>query len=357
MRIWIDLDNTPHVPFFRPIIRELESRGHTVTVTARDAFQVCDLAERLGLKATRVGRHYGKKSIMKIYGLAARSAQLLPVVLRDRPVLALSHGSRSQILLANLMRIPTVMVMDYEHASTPPMVRPKWEIVPKILARENLHCQNPGRIRTYTGIKEDVYAPDFQPDPALRGELGISPSEILATVRPPASEAHYYNPESTVLFEAFMNRVTRESNVRSVMLPRNKSQEDQMRRENPHWFEGEKVIVPKQAVDGMNLLWHSDLVVSGGGTMNREAAALGVPVYSVFRGKIGAVDRELQRQGRLILIESKEEVTSRILIKPRTSKGAQSVNRAALKDILDHVEEILRRETSGIALAPLARTT
>ena len=130
-----------------------------------------------------------------------------------------------------------------------------------------------------------------------------------------------------------------------------------MRRENPHWFEGEKVIVPKQAVDGMNLLWHSDLVVSGGGTMNREAAALGVPVYSVFRGKIGAVDRELQRQGRLILIESKEEVTSRILIKPRTSKGAQSVNRAALKDILDHVEEILRRETSGIALAPLARTT
>jgi predicted glycosyltransferase len=357
MRIWIDLDNTPHVPFFRPIIRELESRGHVVTLTARDAFQVCDLAEKLGLKAKRVGRHYGKKSFMKIYGLAARSAQLLPIVLRDRPVLALSHGSRSQILLANLLRIPTVMVMDYEHASTPPMVRPKWEIVPKILAQENLHCRNPGRIRTYTGIKEDVYAPDFQPDPILRKELGILPNQILVTVRPPANEAHYYNPESTILFDAFMDRVTKETNVRSVMLPRNKSQEAQMRREKPHWFEGQKVVVPKQAVDGMNLLWHSDLVVSGGGTMNREAAALGVPVYSVFRGKIGAVDRELERQGRMTLIESKEQVTSRIAIKPRAAKGVQSANRAALTDILDHVEDILRQENLGVALSPVAKTT
>jgi len=48
MKIWIDLDNTPHVPFFKPIIRELEKRGHEVVLTARDAFQVCELADRMG---------------------------------------------------------------------------------------------------------------------------------------------------------------------------------------------------------------------------------------------------------------------------------------------------------------------
>src|SRR3954454_11000424 len=116
MRIWIDLDNTPHVPFFKPIIRELEQRGHTVVLTARDAFQVCELAEKLELKCERIGRHYGKKPVMKIAGLLWRSLQLFPIVLRGKPQIAVSHGSRSQILLCNLLRIPTIMVMDYEHA-------------------------------------------------------------------------------------------------------------------------------------------------------------------------------------------------------------------------------------------------
>src|SRR5438067_1446018 len=161
MRIWIDLDNTPHAPFFKPIIRELERRGHNVAVSARDAFQLCELAETLGLRFLKVGRHYGQNRFLKVWGLLWRSCQLLPFVLREKPALALSHGSRAQILLSNLLQIPTVMVMDYEHASTPPMVRPRWEIVPEALADQDLHCRNQERIRTYRGIKEDVYAGDL----------------------------------------------------------------------------------------------------------------------------------------------------------------------------------------------------
>src|SRR3954466_8780583 len=149
MKIWIDLDNTPHVPFFKPIIRELEQRGHTVAVSARDAFQVCELADKLGLSCSKVGRHYGKNRFMKVWGLGWRSSQLLSFVMREKPALALSHGSRAPTLVSNLLRIPTVMVMDYEHAQTPPLVRPRWEVVPEVLMSENLHCTNRKRIRSY----------------------------------------------------------------------------------------------------------------------------------------------------------------------------------------------------------------
>jgi len=347
-KIWIDLDNTPHVPFFKPIIRELERRGWRPVVTARDAFQVCDLAAEMGLSCRPIGRHYGKNRLMKVWGLGWRTLQLLPFFLQQRPVLALSHGSRSQILLGNLLRVPTVMVMDYEHAETPWLLRPRWEIVPEVLRPVSLHCRNRERIRFYQGIKEDVYAGDLNPDPRLLESLGVADARVLATARPPATEAHYHNPESEVLFEAFMNRAVATPGVKVVLLPRNKNQESQARARFPGWFEGGRTVVPQGAVDGLNLLWHSDLVVSGGGTMNREAAALGVPVYSIFRGKLGAVDRHLQSEGRLVLVDSVEAVQRTIRLESRPKAGTpQSRPRRALQDILAHVEQILQLEQAG----------
>ncbi len=342
-KIWIDLENTPHIPFFKPIIRELEKHGHTVVLTARDAFQVCELATRFGLEYTKVGRHYGKNRLLKVWGLAWRSLQLLSFVLWERPVLGLSHGSRAQILLCNLLRIPTVMIMDYEHARTPPLVRPRWEIVPEVLFKENLHCKTKERIRKYTGIKEDVYAPEFKPDPALRQQLQLGDNNVIVTVRPPATEAHYHNPESETFFVQFMDRIFRTPGVQAVLLPRNKAQETQIKASWPQWFVGSKVIVPKEAVDGLNLLWYSDLVVSGGGTMNREAAALGVPVYSIFRGKSGAVDRHLQSQGKMILIESIEDVQRKIKLTSREKNELPASGpRTALREIVEQVEDIIR---------------
>ena len=344
-KIWIDLDNTPHVPFFKPILRALEEQGYRVVVTARDAFQVCELAARLGLPYAKIGRHYGKNRLLKVWGLGWRSLQLLPFVLREKPVLGLSHGSRAQILLCNLMRIPTVMIMDYEHAQTPPLVRPRWEIVPEVLLHERLHCKTRERVRTYQGIKEDVYAPDFKPDASLCEQLHLEGSRLVVAVRPPANEAHYHNPESEAFFVHFMNRAHSVPGLKAVLLPRNRAQETQIRSAWPSWFKDNKVIVPQGAVDGLNLLWHSDLVVSGGGTMNREAAALGIPVYSLFRGKIGAVDRQLQREGRLTLIESMEDVDRRIVLEPRKRANLPNPKpQPALKQIVEHVQEIVKLE-------------
>ena len=344
-KIWIDLENTPHIPFFKPIIRELEERGYTVVLTARDAFQVCELADKFGLPYKKIGRHYGKNRILKAWGLAWRSLQLLGFVLKERPIMGLNHGARAQIVICNLFRIPTVMIMDYEHSKTPAIVAPRWEIVPEVLLSENLHAKSKERIRKYRGIKEDVYAPEFKPDATLSKQLNLGDKDIIVTVRPPATEAHYHNHESETFFIEFMERVIHTPDVKAVLLPRNKAQESHIRTNWPRWFEGEKVMVPKQAVDGLNLLWHSDLVVSGGGTMNREAAALGIPVYSIFRGKSGAVDRHLQKEGKMVLIETSADVENKILLQRRDRKAAANGGgRNALSDIVREVEGIVRAD-------------
>jgi predicted glycosyltransferase len=234
------------------------------------------------------------------------------------------------------------MIMDYEHSKTPPLVRPRWEIVPEVLLSENLHAKSKERIRKYRGIKEDVYAPEFKPDAALGQQLNLSEKDVIVTVRPPATEAHYHNPESEKFFVEFMERVMGATGVKAVLLPRNKAQEAHLRKTWPAWFEGDKVVIPKQAVDGLNLLWHSDLVVSGGGTMNREAAALGIPVYSIFRGKSGAVDRHLQKEGKMVLIETSADVQNKILLRRRNREtGANGHARHALGDIVREVEGIV----------------
>ena len=347
IKIWIDLDNTPHVPLFIPIIRELERRGHKVTVTARDAFQVCELAQQKGLSCVKVGRHYGKNPIMKVLGLLWRSIQLAPGCLRERPQLALSHGSRSKELLGRVLGIPTVSMNDYEHSSMVPLALPRWCIVPDAISVE-ASGGAPERVRQYRGIKEDVYAPDFKPDESLLDELGLRGAKLVVTVRPPATEAHYHNPEAEALMTELMARVCQTGGARAVLLPRNRNQEVDLCVRHPEWFADGRTIVPGRAVDGMNLLWFSDLVVSGGGTMNREAAALGIPVYSIFRGKIGAVDRKLEQEGRLIMIRSVEEVRTRISLLPRDKRqGPDSRPRQALRDIVDHVEDIIRIECAG----------
>ncbi len=339
-KIWIDLDNTPHVPFFEPILDELNARGFPVLVTARDAFQVCDLADKKRLSYIKVGRHYGKHRLMKGLGLGYRALQLAPLVVRERPALGVSHGARSQLLLANALRISSLLIADYEYCQFPPMMRPTWLMTPSVIPDSAL-CLNNGHLRKYPGIKEDVYAWKLQPDPAALRALGIRESDILITVRPPATEAHYHNPASEKLFEAFMDRACRVPASRIVLLPRNKRQGTEIRANWPHWFEGNKTVIPSGALDGLNLIWHSDLVVSGGGTMNREAAALGVPVYSIFRGTIGSVDRHLQSENRLVLVESVADVQEKIDITKRPHRSlAESTSNRTLNYIADTIEQI-----------------
>ncbi len=337
-KIWIDLDNSPHVPFFAPIIRELGANGFTMMITARDCFQVCGLATLYQLPFQRIGVHYGKNKLMKAVGLVIRSAQLAPAVLRGKPDLALSHGSRSQLLLTAFLKIPSILIMDYEFSQK--IAAPEWLIMPEVIPSPLFHF-DPRRIIRYPGIKEDVYVPEFKPDPSIRSRLGLNPGDVIATVRPPATEAHYHNPESEVLFSEVIRFLGERDGVTMVVLPRNTRQDTEIRSAWPDYIRSRKILIPDEVVNGLNLIWHSDLVISGGGTINREAAALGVPVYSIFRGKLGAIDDYLSRAGRLRLVRSIQEIRGDIAIVPRKSAPFSGKEHpAALARIVETITKI-----------------
>lgn len=218
-KIWIDLDNSPHVPFFIPIMRELEKRGHSVFVTTRDCFQVCSLADLHGLQHHRIGRHYGANKLLKVLGTVWRSLQLLPRVIQERPVLSLSHGSRSLIIASSLLGIPTILLFDYEFARMLPVVKPEMGIAPDAVTDPGLARHFKRGMRSYHGLKEDVYVASFRPDPLFPKELGLAPQDIVVTIRPPANEAHYHNPESETLFQAVVDYLGSIAGVRMVILP------------------------------------------------------------------------------------------------------------------------------------------
>jgi predicted glycosyltransferase len=341
-KIWIDLDNSPHVPFFFPIIRELEARGHEVCLTARDCFQVRGLADYYNLTYRTIGTHYGANKLFKVAGTLWRSVQLLPFVLKAQPDISMSHGSRPLVLISSLLRIPTMLLFDYEYAKLWPVLRPTLGVVPETIRDRTLASHFRHGLRHYTGLKEDVYVSSFKPDATILADLRIAPEQIIATIRPPATEAHYHNPEADHLFIEVVDFLGTIPDLTMVILPRNqRTQTEFIRRTWPTWCAERKIVVPDQVLDGANLVWHSDFVVSGGGTMNREAAALGVPVYSIFRGKIGAVDRYLAQRGRLTLIESAKDVRAKIRPVRREKTPGMSSDGVALKQILETVNELM----------------
>lgn len=316
-KIWIDLENSPHVPFFVPIIDELRKYGCSVFLTGRDCFQVRELTGLFHLGCEMVGRHYGKGNLRKMAGLCLRAVKLIPRVRKELPDLAVSHGSRSQLIACSALGIPCLFFRDYEFSTPLPLVRPTWLMCPQVIPSATLQCDF-RRILKYPGIKEDVYVPRFVPDPGIRPQLGFEDEDVVATLRPPANEAHYHHRQSAELFEATVEFLSKFRKVKLVVLPRNERQAASLRNRWPGLFSSGVMRIPARVVDGLNLIWYSDLVISGGGTMNREAAALGVPVYSVFRGNIGAVDRFLSEQGRLVLLETIQDVHRKIRVAHRS---------------------------------------
>ena len=341
-QVWVDLDNSPHVPFFIPIMERLRAEGVPVLATARDAYNVTDLVRLHQIDCATIGRHQGRNKAMKVAGLGMRAAQLAAHVLSRCPSLAVSHGSRAQMLASKLIRIPSVVIADYEHVTH--VTRPDYLIVPEVFPDDAARRLSKNVLR-YKGIKEDVYAATFLPNPSCVAELRLGANDIVVTARPPAVEAHYHVRESDELFDATLACLLEDPRTRVVLLPRNNKQKAALQSTYDQYLRAGKVMIPEVAVDGLNLVWHSDLVISGGGTMNREAAALGVPVYSTFRGPLGAVDAYLASVSRLVLLESPSDVARAVRVEKRSRETKSLVNRQALDDIVRHLVGLARRHS------------
>jgi predicted glycosyltransferase len=315
MRVWIDITNSPHVPFFRPLIRLLEEDGHEVAVTAREYAQTLELLELHGIPHSVVGpRHGGGGVLGKARALAGR----LPALRRFGKAggfdLALAHGSHELTLAARSLGIPSATAHDYEYASLQHHLGLRAAtraVFPDAIPADRLarFGARPPKLARYPGIKEEYYLSDFEPDPTV--VEGIDPGLVLAVVRTPP-EVSLYHRHGNPLFARVLDRLGRDDSVHAVVLPRTAEQRQAIRS-----LALPSLHVPEHAIDAQSLVAQADLVVSAGGTMNREAVALGVPVYTTFAGRLGAVDEQLIAEGRLIPLTAPES----LLLCKRESTG------------------------------------
>jgi predicted glycosyltransferase len=336
MRIWIDLANSPHVPFFRALIPEFVARGHQVEISARDFAQTVELATKAGMLPHVIGTHGGGKLTGKAGNLIGRASALRKWA-RDRGFdLALSHNSYAQIAAGAALGIKCVTLMDYEHQPANHLAfrLAARVIVPRAFPAADLkkYGASMRKAKRYDGLKEDVYLADFTPDPqfaeTLR-KLGIASEDVLIVARPPAHEALYHRFENE-LFDELLAHLSTKPKAKIILLPRTEAQRNEYEKQNLA-----NLIMPREALDGANLIATADLVVSAGGTMNREAAALGVPAASVYAGKWAAIDEELMREGRLRKIASREDVESlTVQKKDERTPRAQLKTRAEVTDLI-----------------------
>src|SRR5687767_590481 len=336
MRVWIDLANSPHVPFFRALTNRFTAAGHEVEITAREFAETVPLAQAAGFTPQVIGKHGGREVSAKAGNLMSRAWDLRRWARKRRFDLAVSHNSYSQIVAARALRIRTVTLMDYEHQPANHLAfrLASRIIVPASFPADSLRRFGAGadKVRRYHGTKEDVYLADFEPDPGFSArlcELGVNPDNVLVLMRPPAVDALYHRFQNTLFDEAFQQLSTDE-NVRIVLLPRNESQ-------RAAYSGRERVIVPDAPLPGADLIAASDLVISAGGTINREAAALGVPTASIYAGKWAAVDEQLVNEGRLLRISSNTDFQGFAIQK----KGAASPrrSRAVINEIMRFIFE------------------
>ncbi len=336
MRLWIDLANSPHVPFFKALAGKFVAQGHEIETTAREFAETVPLAHAAGFTAQVVGAHGGRAVSAKAGTLISRAWALARWARKRKFDLAISHNSYSQILAARALGIKTITMMDYEHqpANHLSFRLSSRVIVPTSFPARRLrhYGARVGKVRRYHGTKEDVYLADFQPDPSFGAqlcELGVNPDNVLVLMRPPAHDALYHrflNP----MFDDALVILLANANVQVILLPRNEAQ-----RVMYSTNAGERLIIPAEPLDGPNVIAASDLVISAGGTINREAAALGVPAASLYAGKWAAVDEELTKEGRLQRISDPDELRNFRIQKK------QSANPRRSTEVIDEVVRLI----------------
>src|SRR6266576_3907619 len=299
MKVWIDMTASAHVLVFRPLIRILRERGDEVQVTARDYAQTLQLLELHGLSAEVIGRHGGRSRFQKARQMTHRLGALHQFAKGRGFDIALAHGSHELTLTARRLGIPSSTTFDYEFATLQHQLGCRAAtkvVVPEAIPPERLrpYGVKPPKLLQYPGLKEEYYLSDFEPDRSLLDRFGVDLARVLVVLRPPP-DVSLYHRHSNPLFPMTLDHLGRLDGVHAFVLPRTEEQREYVRT-----LDLPSVILPETAVDAQSLIALADVVVSAGGTMNREAAALGVPVYTTYGGRLGGVDEALIREGRLV---------------------------------------------------------
>ena len=299
MRVWVDMTASAHVLVFRPLIEILRERGDEVEITSREYAQTQQLLALHGLDSHVMGHHGGSSSLGKARAMTGRMYALHGWAKRRSFDVALAHGSHELTITARRLGIPSSTTFDYEFATLQHQLGCRAAtkvVVPESIPSERLAAYGavPPKLVQYPGLKEEYYLADFEPDSRVLGQLGVDPGRVIVVLRPPP-DVSLYHRHSNPLFPQTLEHLGRDENVHAVVIPRTQEQRAYVK-----GLALPSVIVPESAVDAQSLIALADLVVSAGGTMNREAVALGVPVYTTYGGRLGGVDEWLIREGRLV---------------------------------------------------------
>ena len=308
MRVWADFTNTAHVLVLRPLVELLEQRGHEVVLTARPLSHTVDLLEEWGHPFTVLGRHGGAGRLSKAAAAAGRVSQMTRFGRGRRFDCALAHGSTDLPVACRLLGVPNTTMLDYEWARLQHGVNCR--LATRVLAPEAIPPDRlarlgarPPKLVRYPGLKEEYYLWGFEPDPSVLDGLGLDRDRILCVVRTAPAYALYLGGSENPILPRVLHRLSDNEETQTVVLPRTPEQGAAIGA-----LGLPRVIVPERVVDGRSLVAFADLVVSAGGTMNREAAVLGTPVWSIFEGRMGGVDEMLAREGRLHLVSDADEI-------------------------------------------------
>jgi uncharacterized protein len=298
MKIWIDMTAPAHVLVFRPVIQRLRAAGHDVVVTARDYAQTLDLLELHRIDHIAFGRHGCASRAQKLVSLLRRTGSMRRFGGRTSFDLALAHGSNDLALAAAMLRIPAANTFDYEFAVQQHNVGCRLArrvLTPDRIPPERLrrYGVGPRKLVQYPGLKEEYYLYDFEPDPTVLDALGVDRDRVVVVFRPPP-DVSLYHRKSNPLFPLVLDYLGRHEDVHAVVVPRTDAQREYVRS-----LKLPSLVIAERAVDAQSLIAQADLVISAGGTMNREAVALGTPVYTTYGGRLGGVDEALIREGRL----------------------------------------------------------
>lgn len=373
MTLWIDLDHTPHVPLFRPIIEEMHRRGIETLVTARDFAQTVALLKMWNIPHVTIGRHGGSSKVGKVLNLFERSSQLIAYAWNKKIDLAVSHGSRTQLTACKLLRIPSVLMLDYEYTESKIFnTLCTWLLMPEYIPAERLQQSgfSLNKLKRYPGFKEELYLPYFKPELAFRASIGVPEGKMLVTIRPSAMYANYHDPLSEQILLKVIEKSLETPDAWPLIVSRIEKDKNFIRARF-----GDRANFLEKAVDGLQLIWNSDVFISGGGTMNREAGLLAgggskpvdscqlmvdkeapttthelnnsttcppasPAVYSIFTGRKPYLDEYLAEQGKLMFIDTLDKVSQINITKRNRPATFEPSNKNLTAQVVDQLLEL-----------------
>lgn len=328
MKIWIDLTNSPHVMFFEPLIKSLREK-HDVVLTARDYQQTLALLEKKGLSYSLLGKHHGKSLATKIKGVFGEIAVRTKFIKDNKPDLTITHQSYYATLAARLSGRKSLYIFDGDGAILQML---GIFFASRALAPEKLPKRIMGvKIEKYPGLKEEVYISSFTPDKDYLAKLGLDSQKMTILIRPEAGSASYIKKENVL--KPLLDSLEKEEQFQVILLPRTPEQKEYYKKSYENFF------IPEGILSGPDLAFNVDLVISGGGTMNREAVVFGTPVISAFQNPPLTIDRWLIEAGYMDLIKEPKLLDVQRAI---DKKNPYAMSSAGREKILEHIEQMLQ---------------